>query len=197
MFLPRDRLELIRNRNVTRGEIHNTDLVKDHIAKFIEYATKLSQPEKDSLIQDVSEMSDAAVKALYARMIADIASAATLMWKARLDQYLKRIPPPQKYATDRGTRTPREFLEDVWGAFMDHNVLYQDTLSDYDDKLIPALYRHWQLHGRAPGDRLPPPRQKRTDAILDSLAVYTPYSIEEIKKAVRAIDRRESRARSR
>lgn len=174
----------------------NVGLMKGNIFALIMRATTLPPPKKQSLIKDVSEMSDNEIMTLYSRIIADIQLAVTAKWEAKLEQYLTRTPPPPTYAENKGTRTPTEFLEDTWGRFMDHNVLYQDTLSDYDNKLIPALYRYWQLHGRSPEDRLPPPRQKRTDAILDSLAAYTPYSLDEIKKAVRASDRRESRARS-
>jgi hypothetical protein len=170
--------------------------MRDLIIKFLESAKTLSKREKDSLAQDVAQMSEAAIAGLQPRITSDIASASVSMREAELDGYLRGTPPPPKYATHKGDRNQIEFLEQVWGQFMDYGILYQDTLRRYHNQLILAIRRHWQLHGRRPEDRLPTPRQRRTDVILDSLAAYTTFSINDIKKAVRASDRRESRARS-
>jgi hypothetical protein len=132
---------------------------------------------------------------LYRRIIHDTKVAIELFWEIKLTRYISENP--QKFADAKGDRTPIQFLEDVWGPYMDRGVLYQDVLTDYDDKLIPAIYRYWNRFGRGENDRIPPPRQERTDAIIRRLVSYSPYSKADLAHAALAIQKREIRGQSR
>ena len=120
-------------------------------------------------------------------------AAEVLMWKNKLEAYIEGDPPPPKYGTDRGTRNPLQFLETVWGEYLDHGVLYQDTLSSYDAKLIPSIYNYWNNHVRLDSDRLPLPKRDRTEAILHRIVAHGPDTFADVMRAVRAYARRGER----
>jgi len=154
----------------------------------------LSDAERESLSRDVSELSDESLLKLCVSLKATLEHAVKGEWEKRLQNYLEGKPPPPKYEVDRGSRTPIEFLEETWGKYLDHGVLYQDKLTEYDDKLIKSIYGHWGKHGRAPDDRLPLPKSARADAVLQQVA-HGRYTLEEIIRTVRTVDRRGQRSR--
>ena len=114
------------------------------------------------------------------------------MWKAGL----RRLSGESAAAknTDRPRRAKSLAVpRDGVGRASDRGVLYQDTLSSYDGKLIPAIYNYWNSHARLDSDRLPLPKRDRTEAILQRVVAHGPDAFEDVMRAVRAFARRGER----
>ncbi len=167
--------------------------MRQRIINFIRAAPELPEHRWKPLETFIESAPDATVREIYARMMSVAEAGEVLMWKNRLGAYIEGNPPPPKYETDRGTRNPLQFLEAVWGEYLDHGVLYQDTLSSYDGKLIPAIYNYWNNHVRLDSDRLPLPKRDRTEAILQRVVAHGPDTFEDVMRAVRAYARRGER----
>ena len=167
--------------------------MRQQIINFIRAAPEAPEQRWKPLETFIESAPDSTVREIYARMMSVAEAAEVLMWKNKLEAYIEGDPPPPKYETDRGTRNPLQFLETVWGEYLDHGVLYQDTLSSYDAKLIPAIYNYWNNHVRLDSDRLPLPKRDRTEAILHRVVAHGPDSFEDVMRAVRAYARRGER----
>jgi hypothetical protein len=115
----------------------------DSIVGFVDSLQNIPQETRESLKQGIKCLPRSILINLHTCIKSDIEMAINLAWETKLKEYIEGFPPPQKYETDRGARNPIEFLEDVWGEYMNRGVLYQDMLTSYDDKLIPAIYRYW------------------------------------------------------
>jgi len=174
-----------------------SDYMRNRIISFITPTANLDLDEArlKSLKDFVETAPDSTIREIYSRMMSIAEAAEMLSWKNKLKKYITGSPPPLKYETGRGTRTPLQFLEDVWGEYLDHNVLYQDDLTAYDDRIIPAIYNYWNKHPRQPTDRLPLPKRDRTEAIISRVIAHGPDSLEDVMKAIRAYARREDRQR--
>ena len=169
--------------------------MRQRIINFIRRAPDEPENRWKPLEAFIESAPDTTVREIFARMMSVAEAAEVLMWKNQLEAYIEGHPSPPKYETDRGTRTPLQFLEAVWGEYLDHGVLYQDTLSSYDGKLIPAIYNYWNNHVRLDSDRLPLPKRDRTEAILQRVVAHGPDSFEDVMRAVRAYARRGERER--
>ena len=167
--------------------------MRQRIINFVKAAPEQSEKLWRPLEKFIESAPDATVREIYARMMSVAEAAEALMWKTRLEAFIGGKPPPPKYETDRGARNPLQFLETVWGKYLDHGVLYQDTLSSYDGKLIPAIYNYWNSHARLDSDRLPLPKRDRTEAILQRVVAHGPDAFEDVMRAVRAYARRGER----
>ena len=167
--------------------------MRQRIINFIRAAPE--QPEElwKPLERFIESASDSVVRTVYARMMSVAEAAEILMWKEKLEAFVKADPPPLKYETTKDSGNPLEFLEAVWGEYLDHGVLYQDTLSAYDSKLIPAIYNYWNSHERLSSNRLPLPKRDRTEAILRRVVAHGPDPFEDVMRAVRAYARRGER----
>jgi hypothetical protein len=191
---------LEQNDNNAEGYIANfydeiLYFMRKRIIGLFQNVEWIEQSKRDSMEKFIDSAPDSIVRDLYARLIADTEAAETIMWKKKLQDYINGTPPPPKYETDRGVRRPLQFLEEVWGEYMDHGVLYQDVLSSYDDKIIPAIYSHWNRYPRSEKDRLPLPKQDRTDTILQRMATNGHDTIQDILHAARAYEKRSQRSR--
>ena len=122
--------------------------MRQRIINFVRAAPEQTEQRWQPLETFIESAPDSTVREIYARMMSVAEAAEVLMWKDKLQAYIEGNPPPPKYETDRGTRNPLQFLEAVWGEYLDHGVLYQDTLSSYDGKLIPSIYNYWNNHVR-------------------------------------------------
>jgi len=169
--------------------------MRQRIINFIRRAPDEPENRWKPLEAFIESAPDTTVREIFARMMSVAEAAEVLMWKNQLEAYIEGHPSPPKYETDRGTRTPLQFLEAVWGEYLDHGVLYQDTLSSYDGKLIPAIYNYWNNHVRLDSDRLPLPKRDRTEAILQRVVAHGPDTFEDVMRAVRAYARRGERER--
>ncbi len=169
--------------------------MRQRIINFIRAAPEASENQWKPLETFIESAPDTTVREIFARMMSVAEAAEVLMWKNKLEAYIEGDPPPPKYETARGTRNPLQFLEAVWGVYLDHGVLYQDTLSSYDGKLIPAIYNYWNNHARLDSDRLPLPKRDRTEAILHRVVAHGPDTFEDVMRAVRAYARRGERER--
>jgi hypothetical protein len=167
--------------------------MRQRIINFIRPAPEQPEGRWKPLEKFIESAPDPVVRNVYARMISVAEAADILMWKDRLEAYIAGTPPPPKYETVKGSGSPLQFLEAVWGEYLDHGVLYQDTLSSYDNKLIPAIYNYWNNHTRLGSDRLPLPKRDRTEAILRRVVAHGPDSFEDVMRAVRAFARRGER----
>jgi hypothetical protein len=167
--------------------------MRQRIINFIRAAPEQSEKQWKRLEAFIASAPDTTVREIHARMMSVAGAAEVLMWKNKLQAYIEGNPSPPKYEADRGTRNPLQFLEAVWGEFLDHGVLYQDTLSSYDSKLIPSIYNYWNSHSRLDGDRLPLPKRDRTEAILQRVVAHGPDAFEDVMRAVRAYARRGER----
>jgi hypothetical protein len=167
--------------------------MRQRIINFIRAAPETPEQRWKPLETFIESAPDSTVREIYVRMMSVAEAAEILMWKNKLEAYIEGNPPPPKYETDRGTRNPLQFLETVWGEYLDHGVLYQDTLSSYDAKLIPAIYNYWNNHVRLDSDRLPLPKRDRTEAILHRVVAHGPDSFDDVMRAVRAYARRGER----
>lgn len=167
--------------------------MRQRIIEFIKAAPEQPEERWKSLGRFIESAPDSVVRKVHARMMSIAEAAEILMWKDKLEAYIKGDPPPPKYETSKGSGNPLQFLEAVWGEYLDHGVLYQDTLSLYDGKLIPAIYNYWNNHTRLSSDRIPLPKRDRTEAILRRVVAHGPDSFEEIMRAVRAYARRGER----
>jgi hypothetical protein len=167
--------------------------MRQRIINFIRAAPEAPDKRRPPLETFIESAPDTTVREIYARMMSVAEAAEVLMWRNKLEEYINRNPPPPKYETDRATRNPLQFLESVWGEYLDHGVLYQDTLSAYDGKLIPAIYNYWNNHIRLDTDRLPLPKRDRTEAILHRVVAHGPDNFEDVMRAVRAYARRVER----
>jgi hypothetical protein len=163
------------------------------IINFIRAAPEQPEALWLPLERFIEQAPDSVVRKVYARMMSVAEAAESLMWKEKLEAYIKGDPPPPKYETTKDSGSPLQFLETVWGTYLDHGVLYQDTLSAYDSKLIPAIYNYWNSHDRLSCDRLPLPKRDRTEAILRRVVAHGPDPFEEVMRAVRAYARRGER----
>ncbi len=167
--------------------------MRQRIINFIRSAPEQPEERWQPLEIFIESAPDSTVREIYARMMSVAEAAEVLMWKNKLEAYINGRPPPPKYVTGKGTRNPLQFLETVWGEYLDHGVLYQDTLSAYDGKLIPAIYNYWNGHPRSDSDRLPLPKRDRTEAILHRVVAHGPDTFEDVMRAVRAYARRGER----
>ena len=167
--------------------------MRQRIINFLKSAPEQPEERWKSLEKFIEAAPDAVVRNVYARMMSVAEAADILMWKGKLEAYLNGDPPPPKYETTKGSGSPLKFLEAVWGEYLDHGVLYQDILSSYDSKLIPAIYNYWNSHTRLADDRLPLPKRDRTEAILRRVVAHGPDSFEDVMRAVRAYARRGER----
>jgi hypothetical protein len=167
--------------------------MRQRIINFVRAAPEQTEQRWQPIEAFIGSAPDSTVREIYARMMSVAEAAEVLMWKDKLQAYIEGNPPPPKYETDRGTKNPLQFLEAVWGAFLDHGVLYQDTLSSYDGKLIPSIYNYWNNHVRSDSDRLPLPKRDRTEAILHRVVAHGPDPFEDVMRAVRAYARRGER----
>jgi hypothetical protein len=189
---------VLRPKRATTSPIGNNhpnpvDDLREQIIGLIKAAEGIAEEELISDAEFVRSAPDSVVRDLHGRMMSNVDRAKKITWEAKLEEYIQAKPP--KYETHKHDfADPSDFLRKVWGDYIKHGVLYQDTLSHYDNKIIPAVYRYWQLHGRPLNDRLPPPRQKRTDTILQQVS-DGPWSAEEIRRAIRALDRRDQRSK--
>jgi hypothetical protein len=167
--------------------------MRQRVINFIRAAPE--QPEElwKQLEQFIESAPDSVVRKVYARMMSVAEAAEVLMWKEKLEGFIKADPPPLKYETTKDSGNPLQFLEAVWGEYLDHGVLYQDSLSAYDSKLIPAIYNYWNSHERLSNDRLPLPKRDRTEAILRRVVAHGPDPFEDVMRAVRAYARRGER----
>jgi hypothetical protein len=152
------------------------------------------EDEAESLKSFVKTASSEVINDIIVRMKSSVKIAEVELWRKKLQDYINTSPP--KYQPHLETRTPVEFLEDVWGEYMDHEVLYQDNLSAYDRKLIPAIYNYWSGHARKDRERVPPPKRDRTDAIIRRIESQGAESIEEVARAIHARERRTERSHS-
>jgi hypothetical protein len=167
--------------------------MRQRIINFVKAAPERPEQRWRPLETFIESAPDATVREIYARMMSVAEAAEVLMWKASLEAFIGGNPPPPKYESDRGARNPLQFLEAVWGEYLDHGVLYQDTLSAYDGKLIPAIYNYWNSRARQDNDRLPLPKRDRTEAILQRIVAHGPDAFEDVMRAVRAYARRGER----
>ena len=167
--------------------------MRQRVINFIRAAPEQREELWKQLERFIESASDSVVRKVYARMMSVAEAAEVLMWKEKLEAYIKADPPPPKYETTRDSGSPLQFLEAVWGEYLDHDVLYQDTLSAYDSKLIPAIYNYWNSHDRLDSDRLPLPKRDRTEAILRRVVAHGPDPFEDVMRAVRAYARRGER----
>lgn len=174
---------------------NNMYLLRQNILDIVINSDDLADNRRGDLVTFIQNTSDETIKELNYRIIYSIASAETFMWKSKLEEHINGNPPPEKYDADKGGRTPLQFLEDVWGEYMDHGVLYQDILSSYDAKLIPAIYNYWNRNPRLDSHRLPPPKQARTESIIQRIVAQGPDTLDDIMRAARALGRRDQRAR--
>lgn len=169
--------------------------MRQRIINFLRGAPERPEEMWQPLERFIESASDSIVRKVYARMMSVAEAAEILAWKDKLEAYISGDPPPLKYETAKGSGSPLQFLEAVWGEYLDHGVLYQDTLSSYDSKLIPAIYNYWNNHARQSSDRLPLPKKDRTEAILRRIVTHGPDSFEDVMRAVRAYARRGERDR--
>jgi hypothetical protein len=167
--------------------------MRQRIINFIRAAPEQTERRWKTIETFIESAPDSTVREIYARMMSVAEAAEVLMWKDRLQAYIDGNPPPPRYETDRGSKNPLQFLEAVWGEYLDHGVLYQDTLSSYDGKLIPSIYNYWNNHVRSDSDRLPLPKRDRTEAILHRVVAHGPDTFEDVMRAVRAYARRGER----
>ncbi len=168
-------------------------IMRQKIIDFIKDAPEPTEARGKLLEKFIQSAPDNTVREIYARMMSVAEAAETLTWKAKLQEYIKGNPPPPKYEADKGTRNPVQFLEDVWGEYMDHGVLYQDDLTSYDEKLIPAIYNYRHSNQKLAGGRLPLPKRDRTEAIVQRVVTHGPDSLEDVMRAIRAYARRGDR----
>ena len=156
----------------------------------------LTDEERDMFRRFIREAPDHVIEDLGAQLRANILTSERLLWQATLEEFFESEPPRYDDHKHEYANAP-DFLKKVWGEFIKQRVLYLDRLSQYDPKLIPAVRRYWQLHGRSDDDvdapQLPPPRQSRTKTILEHVATVSPYSIEEIIRAAIAENRSRQR----
>jgi hypothetical protein len=167
--------------------------MRRRIVDFIKSAPEQPEEQWKPLERFIESAPDSVVRKVYARMMSVAEAAEVLMWKGKLEAYINGKPPPPKYETAKDSGGPLRFLEAVWGEYLDHGVLYQDTLSSYDTKLIPAIYNYWNNHTRQSTHRLPLPKKDRTEAILRRVVAHGPDPFEDIMRAVRAYARRGER----
>jgi hypothetical protein len=160
---------------------------------FLEKLPNISKDERDGLLAEARELSDAGIDVVYQKIKSMVMGVVKLEWERRLEDFINGNPPPPKYKDYNGTGSPIEFLEEVWGKYLDRGVLYQYRLFEHDDKIVKAIYNYWDRNGRAPGDRLPLPKKMRTNAVLQQVADGGPYEVEDVVRAVRALDRRTQR----
>jgi hypothetical protein len=173
---------------------HNSiTLMRHKIVDFIKDSPSLPEDRSKNLEKFVKSAPESHINEIYSRMMSVAEASETLYWSNKLKEYIKSNPP--KYSENKEKTTPPQFLEKIWGEYMDHNVLYQDELSSYDEKLIPAIYTYWNYNGRPPEDRLPLPKRNRTESIVKHIVEHGPHSLEDVVRAVRAYARREEKTR--
>lgn len=171
---------------------HPIIIVQEELKNLIR-ALDISDEDRKSLVDFIDSAPQHSLHELGKQITEDVKAAERLLWEAKLEEFFESSPP--KYETHKADyKNAPDMLKQVWGEYIKHNVLYLDKLTDYDDKLIPSVYRHWQLHGRSPDDKLPSPKQRRTDAIVQHV-MSGPYGTAEILRAIRAFDRRNQRSR--
>jgi hypothetical protein len=186
-----DDLEIIDPTELSQEGLSWYDELPHSLRRRIIAFVGRDNDEQEHLQAFIAMAPDAIIRELYVRMMSVAEAAETLAWQSRLQTFIETGPP--QYRSHREGRTPLQFLEDVWGEFMDHGVLYQDVLSAYDEKLIPAIYNHWNSHQRTGGERLPLPKRERTEAILRRIVAHGPDSLDDVMRAVRAYARRGER----
>jgi hypothetical protein len=114
------------------------------------------------------------------KTVAKVVSAVIAMRKAVHRSFVVLPDRPPVSWGNRADRLPGEnpieFLERVWGRYLDAGVLYQDTLRQLGEiKLIGAIEGYCRYHGLDRREYLPPPRSARFDR---ALAEADPQSLE-------------------
>jgi hypothetical protein len=165
-----------------------TNTMRDELCNLIR-VLQISDEDRDEFLDFVRNAPSPVVQDVCQRTSSNIRTACRENWEARLEEYINSKPPKYEDHKDRVKDAPT-FLKTIWGEFIEHGVLYLDRLSEYDAKLIPAVRRYWQLHGKAKTDielpSFPPPRQNRKRAVLEQAAAASLYSVEDILRAAMA-----------
>lgn len=170
-------------------------IVQEELKNLIR-ALDISEEDRINLVDFVGNAPDHSIHDLGRQIADDVKAAERLLWGAKLDEFFESGPP--KYETHKANyKNAPDMMNQVWGLYIKHNVLYLDRLTDYDDKLIPSVRRYWQLHGHSEDDvPLPLPRQRRRGDILGHIAAIGPYSVKEVIKAALSETRTNQRHRT-
>jgi len=173
--------------------------IKDNIARFIHGCSDFTSSERQSMLDGLDSASDEQILWIQRAFKGALTRCVKIQWEKQLKKYIDSEP--ETYAVYRhrgGTMNAPDFMELHWGKFIDQGVLFQNTLRDYDPTILDNVNAHWQRYGRGndhtrPGSRLPLPMEIRTDDIAEDIAAG-PYTMAEIMRCVRALDKRRSRA---
>lgn len=107
--------------------------------------------------------------------------AANLLVQAQFEKMSSGLPAalpqpgeiPQYADREDRKQNPVEFYNHWWKPYQDASLLYQDTLTKYDPKIVAAIYSYCQRNDMVAREHLPPTKSERISKELEGMDAQT------------------------